>query len=236
MKIGQVGIANLRIRTLDVPRLVREMQDRVTRAPKLFGRAAVILDFGGLAQTPDLATAKALLDGLRSAGVLPVALAYGTSEIDLLSQQLGIPLLAKFRAQYETAAVSPPPPPPPPPARAEPAAPVARPAPGRMQRNAVRSGQQLYAENCDLTVLSTVGAGAEVIADGSIHIYGTLRGRALAGAQGNPDARIFCRDFHAELVAIAGHYKVLDDVPMDLRGKAVQVWLEQDQIKIAALD
>lgn len=123
LKIGQVGIANLRIRTLDVPRLVREMQDRVTRAPKLFGRAAVILDFGGLAQTPDLATAKALLDGLRSAGVLPVALAYGTSEIDLLSQQLGIPLLAKFRAQYETAAVSPPPPPPPPPARAEPAAP-----------------------------------------------------------------------------------------------------------------
>lgn len=236
LKIGQVGIANLRIRTLDVPRLVREMQDRVTRAPKLFGRAAVILDFGGLAQTPDLATAKALLDGLRSAGVLPVALAYGTSEIDLLSQQLGIPLLAKFRAQYETAAVSPPPPPPPPPARAKPAAPVARPAPGRMQRNAVRSGQQLYAENCDLTVLSTVGAGAEVIADGSIHIYGTLRGRALAGAQGNPDARIFCRDFHAELVAIAGHYKVLDDVPMDLRGKAVQVWLEQDQIKIAALD
>ncbi|KGK58732.1 hypothetical protein NC00_06015, partial [Xanthomonas cannabis pv. phaseoli] len=97
-------------------------------------------------------------------------------------------------------------------------------------------GQQLYAENCDLTVLNTVGAGAEVIADGSIHIYGTLRGRALAGAQGNPDARIFCRDFHAELVAIAGHYKVLDDVPMDLRGKAVQVWLEQDQIKIAALD
>lgn len=236
LKIGQVGIANLRIRTLDVPRLVREMQDRVTRAPKLFGRAAVILDFGGLAQAPDLATARALLDGLRSAGVLPVALAYGTSEIDLLSQQLGIPLLAKFRAQYETAAVSPPPPPPPPPARAEPAAPVARPAPGRMQRNAVRSGQQLYAENCDLTVLSTVGAGAEVIADGSIHIYGTLRGRALAGAQGNPDARIFCRDFHAELVAIAGHYKVLDDVPMDLRGKAVQVWLEQDQIKIAALD
>ncbi len=236
LKIGQVGIANLRIRTLDVPRLVREMQDRVTRAPKLFGRAAVILDFGGLAQAPDLATAKALLDGLRSAGVLPVALAYGTSEIDLLSQQLGIPLLAKFRAQYETAAVSPPPPPPPPPARAEPAAPVARPAPGRMQRNAVRSGQQLYAENCDLTVLSTVGAGAEVIADGSIHIYGILRGRALAGAQGNPDARIFCRDFHAELVAIAGHYKVLDDVPMDLRGKAVQVWLEQDQIKIAALD
>ncbi|WP_188115526.1 septum site-determining protein MinC [Stenotrophomonas cyclobalanopsidis] len=254
LKIGQVGIANLRIRTLDVERLVQEMQERVNRAPKLFGRAAVILDFGGLSQVPDTATAQALVDGLRSAGVLPVALAYGTTAVDLLSQQLGLPLLAKFRAQYERAEAEPDPPPPaaapaPQPrraAKAEPApAPVApvgnaadaaAPQPGRMQLGNVRSGQQLYAENCDLTVMATVGAGAEVIADGSIHIYGTLRGRALAGAQGNTAARIFCRDFHAELVAIAGHYKVLDDVPDNLRGKAVQVWLEQDQIKIAALD
>nr|WP_244663529.1 septum site-determining protein MinC [Xanthomonas sp. A2111] len=242
LKIGQVGIANLRVRTLDVARLSQEMRERVQRAPKLFGRAAVIIDFGGLAQTPDVATAQALLDGLRDAGVLPVALAYGTREIEELSVALGLPLLAKFRAQYERfdggapaaapAPVSPPPPPPPPP----PPAPAARPQPGRMQKNAVRSGQQLYAENCDLTVMATVGAGAEVISDGSIHIYGTLRGRALAGAQGNTEARIFCRDFHAELVAIAGHYKVLDDIPKELRGKAVQVWLEQDQIMIAAQD
>lgn len=248
LKIGQVGIANLRIRTLDVERLAQEMRERVARAPKLFGRAAVILDFGGLSQLPDLATAQHLVSGLREAGVLPVALAYGTSETETLSQQLGLPLLAKFRAQYE-------------PLEAEPAA-AAAPAPkqskraaaaasapataaaadsaapqsGKMQLTTVRSGQQLYAENCDLTVLSTVGAGAEVIADGNIHIYGTLRGRALAGAQGNTSARIFCRDFHAELVAIAGRYKVLDDIPDNLRGKAVQVWLEQDQIMIAAQD
>lgn len=172
LKIGQVGIANLRIRTLDVERLVQEMRERVTRAPKLFGRAAVILDFGGLSQVPDVATAQALVDGLRSAGVLPVALAYGTSAIDLLSQQLGLPLLAKFRAQYERAdAEQAPPPPAPEPrraARAEPkpapAAPVAKvadaaaPQPGRMQLGNVRSGQQLYAENCDLTVMATVGS------------------------------------------------------------------------------
>ncbi|AUZ55540.1 septum site-determining protein MinC [Stenotrophomonas acidaminiphila] len=240
LKIGQVGIANLRIRTLDVERLVQEMRERVARAPKLFGRAAVILDFGGLSRVPDRASAQALLDGLRDAGVLPVALAYGTSEIEQLSVQLGLPLLAKFRAQYERADAAPPAPAPAPaPARRAPEpAPAPAPAaqPGRMQLGAVRSGQQLYAENCDLTVLSTVGAGAEVIADGSIHIYGTLRGRALAGAQGNTGARIFCRDFHAELVAIAGRYKVLDDIPDNLRGKAVQVWLEQDQIMIAALD
>ena len=246
LKIGQVGIANLRIRTLDVDQLVREMRERVERAPKLFGRAAVIVDFGGLAQLPDPDTAGALIDGLRYAGVLPVALAYGSSANDALAQALGLPVLAKFRAQYEraeappAAAVAPAPArePEPAPRRASTkAAPAEAPrAPGRMQKSAVRSGQQLYAEGCDLTVLSTVGAGAEVISDGSIHIYGTLRGRALAGAQGNAEARIFCREFHAELVAIAGHYKVLDDVPEKLRGKAVQVWLENGQLKLAALE
>ncbi|WP_454831659.1 septum site-determining protein MinC [Pseudoxanthomonas wuyuanensis] len=243
LKIGQVGIANLRIRTLDVPQLIREMRERVERAPKLFGRAAVIIDFGGLAKTPEVATAQALLDGLRDAGVLPVALAYGTREIEQLAEQLDLPLLSKFRAQYERVdggapAASPAPARAPERAAAEPAkapAPAATSSkPGLVQKTPVRSGQQLYAENRDLTVLSTVGAGAEVIADGSIHIYGTLRGRALAGAQGNTDARIFCREFHAELVAIAGHYRVLDDVPKELRGKPVQIWLEQDQLKFAA--
>lgn len=237
LKIGQVGVANLRVRTLDVDALVREMRERVQRAPKLFGRAAVILDFGGLTHTPDVATAGALLEGLRHAGVLPVALAYGTSEIEALSEQLDLPLLAKFRAQYERSepASAPRPAPPPPVAAApEPAKPKAGAQPGMIQKNTVRSGQQLYAEQRDLTVLTSVGAGAEVISDGSIHIYGPLRGRALAGAQGNEDARIFCTAFHAELVAVAGHYKVLDDVPRALHGKAVQVWLEDGQLNIAA--
>lgn len=245
LKIGQVGIANLRVRTLDVDQLAAEMRDRVARAPKLFARAAVVVDFGGLARTPDLATARALLDGLREAGVLPVALAYGTSENDALAQQLGLPLLAKFRAQYERADGDAPAPPAPAakpaarPAQAEPAPAKPVPAqgePGLMQTAPVRSGQQVYAENRDLTVLTAVGAGAEVIADGSIHIYGALRGRALAGAQGNEKARIFCREFHAELVAVAGHYKVLEDIPKELRGKPVQIWLDNEELRIAALD
>ena len=247
LKIGQVGIANLRVRTLDVAQLAAEMRDRVQRAPKLFERAAVILDFGGLTKTPDADTARKLVEGLREAGVLPVALAYGTREIEELSVAIGLPLLAKFRAQYERVGEAPAEPAPAPRASAkaapapEPTTPApnvshAAPAPGMMQAAPVRSGQQVYAENSDLTVLATVGAGAEVIADGSIHIYGALRGRALAGAQGNEKARIFCREFHAELVAVAGHYKVLEDIPKDLRGKAVQVWHDQGQLRIAALD
>ena len=242
LKIGQVGIANLRVRTLDVARLTAEMRDRVQRAPTLFRRGAVVIDVGGLPQTPDLATAQALLAGLREAGALPVALAYGSSENERLAEALGLPVLAKFRAQYERAGadVAPEPAPTPAPRRETAPAPAAAapsPAsPGLIHAALVRSGQQVYADNRDLTVLTAVGAGAEVIADGSVHIYGPLRGRALAGAQGNEQARIFCREFHAELVAIAGHYKVLEDIPKDLRGKAVQVWLEDGQLHIAALD
>lgn len=248
LKIGQVGIANLRVRTLDVEKLADEMRGRVQRAPKLFARAAVVIDFGGLAQTPDLATSRALIDGLRTAGVLPVALAYGTADTERLAGQLGLPLLAKFRAQYERAEDAAATPAPAPQSTApatraiaaqrEPAASIASPGlsqAGMIHTAPVRSGQQVYADNRDLTVLTTVGAGAEVIADGSIHIYGPLRGRALAGAQGNEKARIFCREFHAELIAIAGHYKVLEDIPRDLRGKAVQAWLEDGQLNIAAL-
>jgi septum site-determining protein MinC len=255
LKIGQVGIANLRVRTLDVERLATEMRERVARAPKLFARAAVVLDFGGLSQTPDTGTAQALVAALREAGVLPVALAYGTSENDALAQALGLPLLAKFRAQYESvggAGTSPV-------GAAEaattrspaPAAAVAASAaptgerkevprdlaePGLIQATPVRSGQQLYAENRDLTVLAAVGAGAEVISDGSIHIYGALRGRALAGAQGNEKARIFCREFHAELVAVAGHYKVLEEIPRELRGKPVQAWLDGGQLRVETME
>ena len=251
LKIGQVGIANLRVRTLDVERLAGEMRDRVARAPKLFARAAVIVDFGGLAATPDAATARALIEALREAGVLPVALAYGSSDNEKLAVALGLPLLSKFRAQYESAPGAAEPaspsapaagaPAPPPASRAQAPAPApargaAAAAPGLIQAAPVRSGQQVYAENRDLTVLSQVGAGAEVIADGSIHVYGALRGRALAGAQGNDRARIFCRSFHAELVAVAGHYKVLEDIPKELHGKPVQVWLDNEELKIAALD
>ncbi|KAF1709370.1 septum site-determining protein MinC [Pseudoxanthomonas kalamensis DSM 18571] len=239
LKIGQVGIANLRVRTMDVAQLVQEMRERVQRAPKLFGRAAVIVDFGGLAQVPDFNAATQLLDGLHEAGVIPVALAYGTPEIDRLAEQLNLPLLAKFRAQYERSEPAPPPPPAEPPPAPKAAPKAALPAatqPGLVQKTPVRSGQQLYAENRDLTVLSAVGAGAEVIADGSIHIYGSLRGRALAGARGNEEARIFCREFHAELVAIAGHYKVLDDLPKDVVGKPVQIWLEGEQLRVEISD
>ena len=238
LKFGQVGIATLSIQSLDIGALCEEMRERVERAPKLFQNAAVILDFSALPQCPDLETSESLIDGLRATGVHPVAMAYGTSAIEQLAIQVGLPLLAKFRVCYERETDSPAPEKPAAAAVAPPIAAATAPAahePGMLQTQPVRSGQQVYAANRDLTVCATVGAGAEVIADGSIHIYGPLRGRALAGASGNAQARIFCREFHAELVAIAGTYKVLDEIPKKLLGKAVQIWLEKDQLRIEEL-
>ena len=81
-----------------------------------------------------------------------------------------------------------------------------------------------------MTIIGSVASGAEIIAGGSVHIYGTLRGRAMAGSLGNASARIFCRKLEAELVAIDGIYKMAEDMAPGLRGQSVQLWLEGDSI------
>lgn len=246
VKFGQVGIANLRIKQWDMERLSDELRQKVSAAPQLFQRAPLIVDFSHLPHLPALESARDLIAMIRECGLLPVGLAYGTRENEELARQLDLPLLAKFRAAFERD-------------NGEPAA--TRPAPVESARDTaaerrrdaadsskddlaststysdkpVRSGQQLYAKNGDLIITNLVGNGAEVIADGSIHVYGALRGRALAGAQGDETARIFCQEFHAELVSIAGVYRVIEDIPAELRGKPVQAWLENDKLLLGKL-
>jgi septum site-determining protein MinC len=98
----------------------------------------------------------------------------------------------------------------------------------------VRSGQTIH-HSGDVTIIGSVASGAEIVAGGSIHIYGALRGRALAGSDGNGGARIFCSNFDAELIAVDGLYQTADDVPPHLRSRAVQAWLDGDAIRIAEL-
>jgi septum site-determining protein MinC len=112
----------------------------------------------------------------------------------------------------------------------------ARPVPSIIVREPVRSGQSVIFPEGDVTIIGSVASGAEVVAGGSIHIYGTLRGRALAGSIGNASARIFCRKLEAELLAIDGLYKTADDMDRKLRGQAVQFWLEGDSIKAETLN
>ncbi len=241
IKFGQVGIANLKLRKLDAAALEAELRAKVAGAEKLFLHAPVVLDLSHLPQLPEVAVVRDLLERIRSAGMLPVGLSYGTSENEAIARALGIPVIAKFRAAYERAPAESnvAPPPPAPAAREVAPAPRMEPATahatGQIHDKPVRSGQQVYARGRDLTLTALVGHGAEVIADGSIHIYGALRGRALAGAQGDAGARIFCQEFHAELVSIAGQYRVFEDIPDDLRGQPVQAWLEGDKLLLKKL-
>lgn len=236
LKFGQVGIANLRVRNAD-PDLLREsIELRVREAPAMFARAPVVVDLSYLSAPTD-DEVRALLDAVRGAGMLPVGLTYGDSATDELSKRLGLPLIAKFRAAFERAhahaapaveavAASAP--------AVEPAAastPVALPSATLQHLKPVRSGQQVYAQGADLIVVGTVANGAEVLADGSIHVYGSLRGRAFAGAQGDVNARIFCSEFRAEIVAIAGHYRVYEELPQEFAGRAVQIWLDHEDGK-----
>ena len=109
------------------------------------------------------------------------------------------------------------------------AAPTQPAAATKLVSEPVRSGQTLMADG-DITIIGSVSSGAEVIAGGSIHVYGTIRGRALAGSMGDTNARIFCRKLEAELVAIAGFYKTSEDLDAQLRGKAVQFRFDNDAL------
>ena len=100
----------------------------------------------------------------------------------------------------------------------------------------VRSGQVIEFPQGDVTVVGSVGSGAEIVAGGSIHVYGSLRGRALAGTGGDPAARIFCRRFQAELLAINGSYRLADNFPAELRDRAVQARLDGMRMSLTPLD
>lgn len=100
----------------------------------------------------------------------------------------------------------------------------------------VRSGQSIVFPDGDVTVLGSVGSGAEIVAGGSIHIYGTLRGRAMAGVNGNSAARIYCQKIEAELLAIDGYYQTAEDISVTLRNRPAQAWLDGEIMKITPLN
>jgi septum site-determining protein MinC len=117
----------------------------------------------------------------------------------------------------------------------EPKKPEAKPKPiSLMLDNPVRSGQSIFSEG-DVTVLGSVASGAEIVAGGSIHVYGALRGRAMAGFSGNTAARIFCQKIEAELLAINGYYQTAEEIDLALRNRPAQAWLEGTVIKLTPL-
>ncbi|MGP4130631.1 septum site-determining protein MinC [Pantoea tagorei] len=143
----------------------------------------------------------------------------------------GLPVLAEGKESVRRSEASAPAAPPAPAAPAEPLA-----SKTRIITTPVRSGQQIYARNADLIVTNSVSAGAELVADGNIHIYGMMRGRALAGAGGDRNSQIFCTNLAAELVSIAGEYWIMDQIPAEFFGKAARLSLEEGALTIQTLN
>ncbi len=232
IRFGPLDLAQVRIRTLDPGAILDELTGRVATAPRFFERTAVGLDLSLIDREPQPSELRPVVDAIRRAGMLPVGLVNGPPYIDALSRALDLPVLAQFRTPSK----------PPPVLQAVPAAAPAAstPAPeleppALMHHQPVRSGQRIYARRRDLVVMAMVGAGAEVMADGCVHVYGALRGRAMAGAHGDTTARVFCQEFHAELVSVAGVFRVFETLPAELAGRPVQVWLEGNDLRIAPI-
>ena len=203
-----------------VPDWLEKLDDALRRTAGFFAGRPMVLDLSGLALTRG--SLRALIDALHEREVRIL----GLDGIDEALVAPDLPPVLKGMRPSSGVEV---------PTRG-----AAKPEPGAQARslvidNPVRSGQSIVFLNGDVTVMGSIGSGAEIVAGGSIHVYGTLRGRALAGAKGNPTARIFCTRAEAELLAIDSIYITADEIEAELRGKPAQVWLEGGSIKIASL-
>lgn len=218
-KASFIACAVLQLIRSDLSELEEQLVLTIQRAPNLFQGSLVIIDLEKILETEAIDFAKLKTILLRH-GMIPIGVRGGSH-----SQQekalLDFPVLPTSKINVteinnkkneevfrETKIVTTP----------------------------IRSGMQVYAKERDLIVTSAVSPGAELFSDGNIHVYGALRGRAMAGVQGNRQARIFCRTLEAELVSIAGYYLTKEDIPtLSKQGEMVQIYLDNAQVRIETL-
>lgn len=222
----------------DLGTISDQLVHKVSQAPDFFQNMPIIIDLQALFNRDDLPSFSVLIDLLREHGLVPVGIRNANETQYRAARRAGLALLQeRQRADQE----------------------AHRPAPSEVKpvrsRNTdhhdpqqretrsqsrlvvrpVRSGQQVSAANGDLVVVAPVSAGSELLADGCIHVYGPLRGRALAGMNGDESARIFCQSLEAELIAIAGHYQINEELAPGLKGKPAQVWLDNQRLMISPI-
>jgi len=254
LKGGMYTFMSLKLQTGDMQAIDRAIADKVQQAPGFFKDTPVVVDLTELEQNEVTLDTKALLDCIKKHALVPIVASF-SNKSSPLAESIAIPLIegsvkrsskgekqtsastkdddtggnktakskadaslvegrneARQSAEVEYIVKSP-----------------------MLVTKPVRSGQQIYARETDLIIMGQVSPGAEVIADNNIHIYGPLRGRALCGVSGNTNTRIFCQSLEAELVSVAGNYRMLETIPAELRGKPAQIWLDKDRLNIEPL-
>lgn len=219
--------------------LREQLKEKITQAPQFFESSPLLINLDKLENPEDLKNPGALVSDCRELGLQPIAFSGVPEELKSLVDTAGIAVLP---TPSERALKIP--------KTASPEIKVERVVETVIEQvvqekliqrqskvitRPIRSGQQIYAEGADLIVLSQVSEGAEVLADGHIHVYGTLRGRALAGVKGDESARIFCQQLEAELVSIAGNFMLQDSLPKNLHKKPAQVSLQGEKVIVEGL-
>lgn len=242
LKSTSLPVVAVLLKTTDAAQFAADLAERVADAPGFFDNDPVLIDLAPVRESEDSIDFAAIVAALRHHSTLPVAVRGGNPA------QMEAARAAGLAAAPDA-----------PPARAEapPVQEVVRevirevevevvrevpvqvpmPGPGTVVVDKpLRSGQQVYARGADLVVMAVVSFGAEVIADGNIHVYAPLRGRAIAGARGNTEARIFSTCLEPQLVSIAGIYRTTEtELPADVRGKPAQVRLDGEKLLIEPL-
>lgn len=195
--------------------------EKVGFAPDFFRNTPVVIELQELAKKELELDFSKLIPMLKQYGMNPIGVRGGNQSLNNCAKSMDLAVLADSRSEQKT----------------EPVKPVSQPKSrpvhepvndARLVTQPVRSGQKVYAAGSDLIVIAQVSHGAELMADGNIHVYGTLRGRALAGVKGNLESRIFAQNLKAELVSVAGHYKISENLDESLSGKPVQVFLHDE--------
>jgi septum site-determining protein MinC len=226
LKGSMLAITIMELAHNDLPRLELQLMAKVAQAPGFFQNTPLILALDKLPAAEGRCDLRELIGICRRHGLRTLAIRSANSEDLETAEELNMPVLPPSGARERAIEL---------PAKAPvKAEPVIRPS--KLVTAPVRGGQQIYAQGCDLIVLAPVSAGAELLADGNIHVYGPLRGRALAGVKGELGARIFCQQLAAEMLSIAGFYKTAEELRREPAwGQAVHASLSGDVLNIDRL-
>jgi septum site-determining protein MinC len=214
---GRSYVAFVFVPTVPIVDWLQEIDATIARSPGFFAGRPVVIDLSSVDLSQSGITHLLASLGERNIRVLGIE---GVEESRLTPAMP--PLLTGGRA----CAIEP----------AKPKKSEPKPATSLLLESPVRSGQTIIFPEGDVTILGSVSSGAEVVAGGSIHVYGALRGRAMAGVNGHASARIYCQKIEAELLAIDGFYQTADDIDAALRGKPAQAWLQGNTMRITALN
>ena len=227
LKGSMLAITVMELARNDLSRLDLQLAEKVALAPNFFNNTPLVLALDKLPEEEGRLDLQELMALCRKHGLRTLAIRASREEDINAANALNLPVLPPSGARERVIDPAP--------------QPVAKPLEPEVQATQViikpvRGGQQIYARGSDLLVLAPVSAGAELLADGNIHVYAPMRGRALAGIKGNRQARIFCQQMGAELLSIAGQYKVAEDLRRDPNwGCAVHVSLKDDVLNITRL-